>query len=254
MLRAFAIAGLGAAFSAMACGQAATSAPAFEVASVKVNNSGGRSREDAKGDRLAMTNAALIGMIAFAYDMPFDRITGPGWLYDECYDIAAKFDPDTTTRDTLRLMMQNLLAERFKLALHHEQKPTPVWALVLGRKGLKLHESAADRQQMPRCSRNGTQLTCAGQKVTLAELAEAIPHWLSQGWLGAPVVDQTGVAGVYDFSLTWTMTNRREDPVEPPGLSLFDAIEDQLGLKLEERKVALDRIVVDHAERVPTPD
>jgi uncharacterized protein (TIGR03435 family) len=85
----------------------------------------------------------------------------------------------------------------------------------------------------------------------MAEFAESIPHWLSQNWLSLPVVDQTGIQGVYDVSLTWTMTRRPDDTVEAPGLSLFDAIEEQLGLKLEQRKAPLDRIVVDRFERVP---
>jgi uncharacterized protein (TIGR03435 family) len=106
----------------------------------------------------------------------------------------------------------------------------------------------------PGCELKGLQLTCRYPKITVAEFAQEIPHWLSQHWLAYPVVDQTGIQGVYDVSLTFTMTNHAEDTVEPPGLSLFDAIEEQLGLKLEQRKAPFDRIVVDHVERVPLPN
>jgi uncharacterized protein (TIGR03435 family) len=237
----------------MACGQPTGDKPAFEVATVKVNNNvDQRSSSSSSRDRLTLTAYPMLGLVAFAYEVPFDRIVAPGWMDTEHYDISAKFAPDTT-HVALRLMMQSLLADRFKLAVHYEERPTTVYALVAGKGGLKLQPSLTSPPESPRCrSEKDRQLTCEGKGVTLDELARAIPHWLSQRWLGAPVVDQTGTAGTYDFSLNWTMTNRSDDPVEPPGLSLFDALEVQLGLKLEMRKAPLDRLVVDRAERRPT--
>lgn len=250
MIRAFAIAGIGAFISGAIFGQVPASAPTFEVASVKVNTSGERASVDAKGDRLLLYNMPMAVIVALAYQVPNDRVTGPGWLVTEGYDIVAKFGP-ATTRETLWPMLQNLLAERFKLTFHHEEKPVPVWALVVGKNGPKLKESSADNQVKPGCNRQGVQLTCSSQKTTMAKLAENLPRWVSRDWFGMPIVDQTGLAGAYDFSLTWTLTDRRDEAGDPAAVSLFDAIQDRLGLKLEQRKAPVDRIAIDHVERVP---
>jgi uncharacterized protein (TIGR03435 family) len=252
MRRAFAITGLGALLPALIYGQAATSAPAFEVASVKVSNSVDfRSSGDIENGRFWMHNSPMAGIIQYAYHVNFDRIAGPDWLLTQYYDIDATFEPGTDP-EAVRLMTQKLLADRFKLSLHHDQTATPVYALVVGKKAPKLRTAVEDAR--PGCELKGLQLTCRYPKITVAEFAQEIPHWLSQHWLAYPVVDQTGIQGVYDVSLTFTMTNHAEDTVEPPGLSLFDAIEEQLGLKLEQRKAPFDRIVVDHVERVPLPN
>ena len=97
------------------------SVPAFEVASVKVNTSGAPPSGDAKGDRLTLYNMPLKVIVARAYQVTNDKVTGPAWLDTDSYDIVAKFAPDTARRD-LWLMLQNLLVERFKLAIHHEQQ------------------------------------------------------------------------------------------------------------------------------------
>jgi len=117
MIRAFAMIALGAVFSGLAFNQAATSAPAFEVASVRVNTSAeSRTSDSLDNGRLMLHNYPMLGIIAFAYSIGFDRVAGPGWLYTERYDIDAKFAPDKKfTRDDLLMMMQGLLAERFHL-------------------------------------------------------------------------------------------------------------------------------------------
>lgn len=86
----------------------------------------------------------------------------------------------------------------------------------------------------------------------MADLAQSLRRWVSVNWFALPIVDQTGLPDAYDFSLTWTPTNGSDDPVDLPCVSLFDALHDQLGLNLEQRKAPVDRIVVDHIERVPT--
>jgi uncharacterized protein (TIGR03435 family) len=83
----------------------------------------------------------------------------------------------------------------------------------------------------------------------MADLAKDLPRWGPRDWFDLPIVDQTGLDGVYDFSLTFTMTRNIDDAAD---VSLFDALQDQLGLKLERRKAPLDRIVVDRIERAPT--
>ncbi|MGA2272279.1 MAG: TIGR03435 family protein [Bryobacteraceae bacterium] len=254
MMRASAIASLGVLLSGAIFGQTATSAPAFEVASVKVNTSGeSRSTENVDNGRFMFHNYPMLGIIAFAYSISFDRVAGPHWLDTERYDIDATFAPGTTlTRDDLMLMVQKLLAERFHLTLHHDQKPVPVWALVLGKKGPKLQPSATESEFKTTCGRQGAQIACQCKKTTMAQLAEQLPHWVSRPLFDAPVVDQTGLSGFYDFSLSWTPTDSPDQSVEPPAMSLFDAIQDQLGLKLELRKAPVDRIIIDHIDRVPT--
>ena len=252
MIRGFAIAALGTLLSGAVFGQTAPNTPAFEVASVKIDKSGdSEPTGDATNGRFTLRNCPMFVIVARAYQVNFDRIDGPDWLQTERYDIDAKYAPDTTG-ENLWLMLQNLLAERFKLALHHEQKPVPVWALLVGKKGPKLPQPAADSPLTRECTRQGLQLTCQARKITTAEFAERFLHWTSRNWFGLPIMDQTGLTGVYDFSLTWTMTNRADDPVEAPGVSLFDALQDQLGLKLEQRKAPVDRIVIDSMEKVPT--
>jgi uncharacterized protein (TIGR03435 family) len=249
MRRAFAIAGLGALLPGLFYGQSSAAAPAFEVGSVKVSNSMDyRGSFHIEDGRISMQNYSMIGIVQYAYHVNFDRIAGPNWIFDQYYDIDATFAP-TSDGEAVRLMTQKLLADRFKLSLHHDQSPTPVYALVVGKKGPKLKPASEDGR--PRFEMKGLQFTCQYPKTTLAEFAEEIPHWLSQHWLAYPVVDHTGIQGEYDISLTFTWTNHAEDTVDPPGLSLFDALDEQLGLKLEQRKVPFDRIVIDHIERVP---
>jgi uncharacterized protein (TIGR03435 family) len=239
------------------CQTAAPATPSFEVASVKVNTTGGRPDGDTKGDRLTLTNMPMKVIIALSYRVTNDRVIGPAWLDTDGFDIVAKLAPDTTEAN-LWLMMQNLLIERFHLSVHRDQTPASVYALVAARKSTGLRQSPTDAKLDPTCdregvcARDGRQFTCRSCQSTMADLVRNLPRWSSQDWFGMPIVDQTGLPGKYDFSLTWTPTNRAEDAVEPPGVSLFDALQDQLGLKLEQRKAPVDRIIVDHMERVPT--
>ena len=258
MLRVLTVASLGALFSSVTFSQTTPSAPAFEVASVKVNTSGEPPSGNTRNGRLTMYNMPMKVLIARAYQVANDKVTGPDWLDTAGYDIVAKLGPDTTA-ETLWLMLQNLLADRFKLGLHHEQKPTPVYALVVGKNGPKLKEASAGSQVKSTCSRQGTQISCQNQKLSMADLAQNLPRWVSRDWFDLPIVDQTGLPGVYDFSLTWTPSNRPDsaaggtsEATDPSGVTLFDAIQDQLGLKLEQRKLPVDRIVIDHIERIPT--
>lgn len=247
-LATLSVLGCGAAF-----GQAAAaSAPAFEVASVKRNTTGERDSGDAKGDRLTLRNMPMTVLIALAYQVPNDRVVGPAWLITDGFDIDAKLPPGAT-RETVWPMMQNLLAERFKLAVHRDQTPVPVYALVVGKSGPKLQEASAESRALERvrdmCSREDMKMTCQSRKSTMADLVRNLPRWMSHDWFDLPIMDQTGLAGSYDFTLTFTMTRNIDDPA---GGSLLDAIQDQLGLRLERRKAPLERIVIDRIERIPT--
>jgi uncharacterized protein (TIGR03435 family) len=258
MIKALAIVGFGAFFCVRAYSQADTTSASFEVASVKVSTpEDSYSDKDSPG-RFTLTACPLGPLIAHAYGVANDKVTGPAWLDTNGYDIAVKYPPDTTD-EHLWLMMQNLLIERFKLAVHREQNPAPVYALVVDKKGPELKASPADSPVKDTCSMQGRKITCVSQNSTMDLLARNLRRWLPGDWLNLPVVDQTGLKGGYDFSLTWTVTNRAPDAggvaadaVEPGGVDLFDAIRDQLGLKVEKRKLTIDRIVIDHIEKVPT--
>src|SRR5271157_975331 len=257
MIRALIIAALGVSACGAEFGQAATGGPAFEVASVKRNTTAGDSEPtgDSSNGRLSLRNMPLFVLVAQAYQVNYDRLVGPDWIRTERYDIDAKFPPDAKSDATLRLMLQNLLAERFKLVVHRDQTPALVYALVVAKNGPKLQAASAGSEPKNTCSGKNSQLICMNRKSTMADLVRNLPRWMPRDWFDLPVVDQTGLEGTYDFSLTWTSTRRADDTSaasDPGFISLFDALQDQLGLKLERRKAPLDRIVIDHLERVPT--
>jgi uncharacterized protein (TIGR03435 family) len=132
-------------------------------------------------------------------------------------------------------MLQTLLADRFQLVIHHEQKSAPAYALVVAKSGLKMKPSEATGSS----SQGGKgQITATG--VTMAKLADQLSRRL-----GVPVVDLTETPGGYDFKLQWSIDGDANDAQS----ALFDALQSQLGVKLEARKLPLDLIVVDKAEK-----
>ena len=136
--------------------------------------------------------------------------------------------------------MQSLLAERFQLAVHRESKMLSAYVLVVGKTGPKLQESKADS---PKGGTSKTHLNA--QKATTAKLAEMLGRVL-----GGPVADRTGLTGFYDVEVTWTPDDdKNPDPSRP---SIFTAIQEQLGLKLETSKFTAEVLVVDRANKTPT--
>jgi uncharacterized protein (TIGR03435 family) len=173
---------------------------------------------------------------------------GPDWLNTEHYELIAKA-PVGTPVDTERLMLQTVLAERFHFVMHREQKPMPVYVLVLGKKELKLQAPAASGD--PDCKNKFSQadghthVTCTN--MTTAELANRLAR-LEPFDLDQPVIDSTGMTGTYDFTFEWTPHGPSPEPV---GVTIFDAM-GKLGLKLEARKQPMPGIVIDHVDRMPT--
>jgi len=147
-------------------------------------------------------------------------------------------------------MLKTLIVQRFKLATHNDQQPLPVFALVLGKGAPKLRKS--DGSARSECKRGlgpiGITFTC--RNTTLAQLAELLPN-VAGAYITHPMVDLTGLEDAYDFDLTWTPKNRLPDA---GGLTVFEAIDKQLALKLEERKHPMPVIVIDHVERTPIED
>ncbi len=215
-------------------------APTFDVASVKPNHSGeGTAITHNMGADVQMRNVPLRAYILMAYDIPDYQLQAPDWVRSERYDIAAKAAPDTP-HEIISRMMQALLAERFQLTVHRESKTLSAYVLVVGKNGPKLKESKADS---PKGGTSKTHLSA--QKATMAKLAEMLGRVL-----GGPVADRTGLTGFYDAELTWTPDDGKN--ADSSGPSIFTAIQEQLGLKLETSKFTADVLVVDRANKIPT--
>jgi bla regulator protein blaR1 len=258
-------------------------APAFAVASIKPNKSGdgrhflARITNLPNDGRFYATGVTLKMLLHTAYDVEESQISGgPSWLSSDRYDIQAK--ADSSVDDALRKlspeqgtlakqrMLQKLLSDRFKLTLSHETKDLPVYTLVVAKNGPKLQESKDDVSGAngPR-GPNGHLMRMErgqlnGQGVPIAFLVQQLSQQL-----GRNVVDKTGLKGNYDFTLQWTpdesraaMSNGGDDSKQgadntplpdSSGPSLFTALQEQLGLKLESQKGPVEIIAIDHIEK-----
>jgi uncharacterized protein (TIGR03435 family) len=211
-------------------------------------------------------NVALKTVIARAYRMKEYQISGPDWLETARFDILAKVPPNAP-KGQIPLMLQNLLAERFKLTVHREPKVMPVYAMVVGKNGLKVKPMEGEPEGSMSSSFSPKGRAFSGQ-MTLAALAAALSQMLDR-----PVVDLSGITGTYDIALEWVpdehesgaLTKMRimggpaggggeahGETSEPNGPSIFGALQEKLGLRLEGRKSPVDILVVDGAEKVPT--
>jgi uncharacterized protein (TIGR03435 family) len=229
--------------------------PEFEVATVKLS-------PPPSGDtininlgtvlngRLAMTNVTLSDCIKLAYGIVSDdQLVGPDWIkgrqvrFDQVrFDIVAQAPPDTP-RDRVLLMLQPLLAERLKLVLRHEQKQLSYLGLTATKTGPKI-QPAKPGATLGNSAARGRILA---NQMPMSGLATLLSRFERE-----TVVDLTGLSGAFEFKLEWTPD---DGPVPPGGASapsLFTALQEQLGLRLESRKGPLDVLVVDHAEKVPT--
>jgi uncharacterized protein (TIGR03435 family) len=215
----------------------------FEVISVKPNTSGSyNSHTSTATAGITAENVSLQQLIERAYDVADYSISGPAWLGDDKFDIAAK-QPAGTPKGQMRLMLQSLLAERFGLVVHRESKSLPGYALVVGKKPPALHAKPADTGT----NTNTTRGKIKGTNVSMADLAGLLSRQLEQ-----PVQDQTGLQGVVDLSLEWAPDPGQTDGPANVASSIFTAVQEQMGLKLQAQKITLDVLVVDHVERVPT--
>jgi len=192
-----------------------------------------------------MTNSTLKRLIMGAYGVGQNEIVGgPDWLDQDKFDIQAKADPSTDA-ETLMKMQQALLADRFKLAIRRENKVIPVYVLGIAKNGPKLEKSGPGESS----SGNG-QGHLEGRNITLAGLA-----WRLGRKLDRPVVDRTGLPGEFNYKLEWTPEEELAKRAAQPGAalpdrpSIFVAIQQQLGLKLEPQKAPVEILVIDHAEK-----
>jgi len=230
---------------------------AFDVASVKLNTSGGGNISGGtKNGRLATTNMPALMLIQQAFQVKDFQVTGgPGWLATERYDIEAKMEKNNISDDDLWLSLQPLLIERFHLKFHRESRQMPVFALTLVKGGPKFsaHKESADghdREGIGVSIGSGKgKLTAT--KTTMARFCDSLGHQVDR-----IVIDRTGLKGDYDFKVEWSPENHEgstlgalEEKVGLTGVNIFEALQDQLGLKLESTKGPVDVIVIDSADR-----
>jgi len=225
----------------------------FEVASIKSSTTPpGRGllslREDIKTEpaRLSMGNVSLSTAVRWAYKIGVYEISGPGWIDQQRYDITATA-AEPVSEDQLRGMLQNLLKDRFKLMSHRQVKDVSGYALVKGKKDLKLIEIAGEGGGEG--SMTGAGLMFEGHKMPLSRLTDILASALK-----TPVRDMTGLTGNYDFKLDMRPYLSSVQPGQPLDLAgiAISALEDELGLRLESRKFPMDVLVVDSAERQPS--
>jgi uncharacterized protein (TIGR03435 family) len=246
--------------SAAVFGQAATKPAAFDLVDVHTAAkttlpfvTGGVLR----GDRYVLRNATMVDLISAAYGVDNDKVVGgPTWLETDRFDIVAKAAPGTP-EDALKLMLQAMLADRFKLAVHNETKSMPAFVLTAGKGKPKLKEtegkgSGCQPQQTAPNASGGPPLyvTVTCQNMTMDAFAKLLRQFAG-AYLTSQVVDSTGIKGSWDFDLKWTPRGALAQ-AGGDGISIFDAVDRQLGLKLEPQKMDTPVITVDSVNEKPT--
>jgi uncharacterized protein (TIGR03435 family) len=243
--------------------------PAFEVASVKPNLSAaqGGSIRLTPGGRLVAQNATLQQLITAAYQIrDFELFGGPSWIKSEHFDTEAKPSGEANA-DQVSGMLQVLLADRFSLVVHHEAKDMPVYRLVQAKGGHKLSPSqdgnCTSMVPPPAHIDAATLRPCGGFNLnrnflmgggaSLGKLAAALSRVVGQ-----TVLDETGIEGAFDITLRWTPDYTQaflappnpEPKSDDSGPSLFSAIQEQLGLRLEAGRGPVEVVVIDRVERL----
>jgi uncharacterized protein (TIGR03435 family) len=219
----------------IALGQDVT--PRFEVASVKPATVGQPGGGLVTGHgRLTVANETLKRCIMGAYGLGPNQIAGgPGWMESDRFEIVAKSEREADGDKALMLMLRTLLAERFQLRVHFETRTIPALVLEVARNGPKLEtvEGGSARTQ------NGRGLIDA-RMITMTRFAEVLSRQMD-----LPFVDRTGLNGTFNLKLEWTALNAKPDG----GPSVFTALQEQLGLRLESRKMPIEVLIIDHAEK-----
>jgi uncharacterized protein (TIGR03435 family) len=235
--------------------QAPPEAPRFDAASIKPNTSGSRGvSAHSTGSQLRATNVSLMWLVGDAYELQDFQIVGaPPWAASDRFDVMARASGIET--DLYRPMLRTLLAERFGLAAHKDTRELPVYALVAvreGRLGPTLMPSKVDCVTAERtggfCGTDTNNRSMRAGSQRMSELAAKLSQWV-----GRTVVDRTGLAGEYDFSLTWTSDVSRPPSPGDSGPSIFTALQEQLGLKLDSQRGPVEVLVIDRVEQ-PTAD
>jgi uncharacterized protein (TIGR03435 family) len=236
------------AFIAATTALARAQSASFEVASIKpfqglplnvyMNTS---------GSRVTISGYGLPGLLMTAYQVePWQIAGGPVWMETDRFNIIANAPGEgIPTEDQMREMLQTLLADRFQVKVHREKKESPVYALVVGKSGHKLKQSAGEGFSYTVGGRART-LEMTFSKATMEQLALQLS---SSGGMGRVVLDKTALTGTYDFKLNWIPGDDTALTPDSDAASIFTAIQEQLGLRLEPQKAPVEILVIDHAEK-----
>lgn len=224
----------------MAFGQAM-----FEVASIKPHPGIVTFSSDprVRGNRVTATASTLLDLITTAYHVGYAQLSGaPDWTSSEHYDLEATAGEQAITTEQMRPMLQALLSDRFQLRIHRETRTIAMFALVVGKRGPKFQESSPIDDTKSSIVGDGAGMHLDFARQTMANLASR----LANNGAGRRVIDQTGLTGQYTFKLDWTPEIPGHESELP---SLMDALQEQLGLKLELTKGLGEFIVIDHVQR-----
>jgi uncharacterized protein (TIGR03435 family) len=215
--------------------------------------------------------AQMVPLIAETFGVRGDQITAPASIHKDRYDIVANI-PEGATKEQFNVMMGNLLRDRFHLRFHIESKVIPVYALRVGKNGPKFKETARRAGGPATPSRGGRgfdalgfpilppdytgvmgmprpgEMFWAAQDVPMAQLAQLIESPV----VGRPIVDETGLTGHYDFKIHYHWRDTRPEPIPDPAPSVFTAVQEQLGLKLEPSAAPFNHLTIDSIDREPT--
>ena len=243
---------------ASAATPAATVSPEFEAATIKPvkEPAPNRMHDSEEGRRFLTRYTSLSDLIVMAYELDRRQVAGgPAWIASDEFDVDAVGDgigKQDGNQMVWQEMLQRLLADRFKLTSHWEDRELSSYELVVAKGGPKLKVADANEQSNKGCRGLGN---CFFIKVPLSEFSRFMGFVV----LDKPVVDKTGLAGEFDITLKWTpdetqfasMGDHVPTPVDNPNAppELFTAIQEQLGLKLEVRKTMTKVLVIDHVER-----
>ncbi len=227
-----------------ACGLRFVPAQGFAVASIRPSAEAVKFESDGETkltpSTVTMRDVTIETCIKFAYNVQRSQVSGPGLLTSERYDIVAKAD-DAANEEQMRVMMRDLLKERFQLAFHTEKRELRSYALVVAKGGSKLKQATPDEVPYRQNSRMGTE----ARATTMQEFADFLANPVER-----PVVDKTGLTGRWDFAFDFTKYMMDE----PKGIDDFlqvlnITLQGELGLKLESEKDVVEVMVIDHVSK-----
>jgi len=223
-------------------------APSFDVVSVRENTSGSSasSLSGPRPGRFAITNMPLRFIVLEAFGLlDHQLIGGQNWITTTSFDISATFPQGSAPERDWRPMLQKVLVDRFGLVVHRDRREVPTYDLVLARKGGALGAQLVPRDRgcdaPPACTLLVNRQSLTARTQAIEKITPAL-----QSLTGRPVVDRTGLAGTFDIDLRWSAAG-------DDGPSIFTALQEQLGLRLEPSKGLAEVVVID-AIRRPTPD
>jgi uncharacterized protein (TIGR03435 family) len=236
---------------------AATATPKVETATIKPSRPDQQGKVlTIRGRTLVTINTSVSDLIVFGYGLHQKQVIGaPAWIESEKFDLTVQPDGEGVPNERqIRMLLQQILSDRFGLATHRDKRELPAYVLTVAKEGMKLTKSSGDPNGLP-----GLMFRGLGVLPVTNATMDNFAGVMQAAVLDRPVVDQTGLTGRYDFTLTWTPDESQfasmgvrvppptGDPNAPPGL--FTAIQEQLGLKLESTKAPVDVLVVDRIQR-----